>query len=838
MLRQEISQAANTTEEMRMHTMKKHLTCRVMVVVALFGPMMWSFSTCPAVDMPDNMVVVVNRDHVTRGGLSGGALGACGYSVHDGRFYTAVFGSGSNIRCFDPNVFSGSGFGVISDEDGTSWGYAYTSDIERVTRSPDIPSGYTNANWTGAFNISSMILNPAPVTYNGIQYGPGQLAIMTSTGGTRANVFDGSKMRYEVAKRLMTYDMREVWGSTNRQPDYDTAQDGLGHLMVDVYGASYGLGRVNWNDCFTSLVTVQNMADAIGAVAGVGSDNVGRQACWSPDATKVYFVGARDDYGGVWKVEMATASGQAAAVSCLYPDVRGPQYNYCEPHAINTSLRDFTDGERVGDQILFMGTSTSGNLAGLNCIVDDGTINPNDPNSTEVYNIINGAWFCDFTEIDPNWDNLSSLPKVYSITSDPNGNVFFFATKVYSTYMLDNLNRLICVKNKPQNIAYDMVATNSVSGTGGMNQKLQYHRTLYPIDDPNGEKIGQLIFQSQTKTVGGIYLHRPLDFDRDKDVDFDDMLFFRTQISRTRGLEDPNLLPSINEGKAFLDYIKADLNGNSVYDSSTKRLQAVSVNDKDVEVLYQFVYPGDTDLDNDVDIVDANILRYHFDPYGDHVWGQGDFDFDGDVDLTDFIRLKDNLHPDGYPGGPVLWKDLYNSATYKDEPILRRQVEGEVVLIVNPDNGELSLMASGVELDGYQIKVSDGNFNLGRWNRLTNNPAFDEWEVLGSSYRYMAEGSLTSSVYLDGIVGLGKVFSGDLRSLEFTYNGGNYGTIIGSADLDNDEIVNMMDLANFGNHWMGDSCTHPDWCSRSDLDFDGDVDISDLGIFMEQWLDE
>jgi len=42
----------------------------------------------------------------------------------------------------------------------------------------------------------------------------------------------------------------------------------------------------------------------------------------------------------------------------------------------------------------------------------------------------------------------------------------------------------------------------------------------------------------------------------------------------------------------------------------------------------------------------------------------------------------------------------------------------------------------------------------------------------------------------------------------------------------------------FADHWMEQNCTEPDWCDTADIDQSGEVDIFDLGILAEYWLED
>jgi len=56
-----------------------------------------------------------------------------------------------------------------------------------------------------------------------------------------------------------------------------------------------------------------------------------------------------------------------------------------------------------------------------------------------------------------------------------------------------------------------------------------------------------------------------------------------------------------------------------------------------------------------------------------------------------------------------------------------------------------------------------------------------------------------------------------------------------TRDYNNDKKVNFLDYAVFASHWLAGDCDDPNWCDGTDLDFDGDVDSNDLGLFVEYW---
>jgi len=58
---------------------------------------------------------------------------------------------------------------------------------------------------------------------------------------------------------------------------------------------------------------------------------------------------------------------------------------------------------------------------------------------------------------------------------------------------------------------------------------------------------------------------------------------------------------------------------------------------------------------------------------------------------------------------------------------------------------------------------------------------------------------------------------------------------IASADFDNTSPVDLYDLMIFADYWLDPNCADPDWCGRCDLDLSGGVDNVDMSLFNEQW---
>ncbi len=595
------------------------------------------FVTCQAYQAPDQFEVLVPQNHISYNGKQSKSIGAFTYRPSDKRFYVSTFGSNQGIRCFvspDESFPDWSAHpwayveNTVSDSKGKSWQCATVSDLGRITGSTDIEGGIFFPQKM-AF-ISGMLLNPSPVIINDIYYDTGQLVIISD---------NSTAITADATKRFLSWDLREIWSPTDKQPDRANAHYDTTSLMTEIYGSEYGYGCTNWNDAFNKLMSLQDMANAIdkGPVSPTASDQVGgRRAVFSSNGDKLYFVSMDSRTGrmftGLWSIDIQTRQ-----IHRLFDDtISVSTFTTSEPGVLPVYTRNFTDQnwDENYDQVLFNGTDASGNLCGLNCLVDDGSMSPS------IYNVIDGSEFLDFTETyDPNYADSGGLLKIWSVTTDDSGSIYMHTRNPSGLYRYDGEGRLLCLSSQIQHIMFNRALGSNSNNTS--YYRAMTRQILPEYVDPNSpdaKTITQVMYMSVGGyCVAGINVYEPCDFNRDGVVDLVDMNFFKQQLKKTRD----NVLPIITEGQAFLDYLKADLNGNGSLNEEGTGLREACVTGKDVEVLHRFVLPGNLNFDQGVDMKDFVIFTANFLMNGKN-WAQGDFDFDDDVDAADLVLLAEH----------------------------------------------------------------------------------------------------------------------------------------------------------------------------------------------------
>lgn len=508
---------------------------------------------------------------------------------------------------------------------GGTWSaqpHALDEDLRFFYRSSNPNAGFTNPLWGGPTygTPNSFLLNPAPLTITvptgtgGVQsvtYQPGELAFITDAMGVLAE--GNGQQRADATKKVWRYDLRKVdnpnpfgiaiSGPTSQIPDFNNASNGDGTSSNDVYFGSYGL--TDWNDAFTMVVSEQDLRNAAGIVDG--SDNFGRSFAWSSDGQSIYAIDAGTNTGGIYKID-ATKTG---VVTRIRADVTGPRI-ISEPAVVPTSVRDFTPGNPgVGDQIVVMGSGDGGNIGGLNAYLDTGAPGPVGAPSI-VFTRAQYATFADYYS--------ETEPQYTSITSDAAGNLYFSESATDSVYRYDPQGRFVKVLSEREQDLFQ-----EAEGFGGQDVILDLQHRL---STGPGFEVSELVYtDDRLDAPVGIYVYNPGDFDRDNDLDADDLAMFAGAIGlRNVAADDAN--------------VKFDLNGNEVAFRTTDTMGSpvirhtnrdqVVVDWKDVKILQQFaLFPnGDTNFDMTLNFTDLDVMAanyYTLPNQNAETWITGDF---------------------------------------------------------------------------------------------------------------------------------------------------------------------------------------------------------------------
>ena len=563
-------------------------------------------------------------------------------------------------------------------EDGGQWTadpHVADQDMFFFYRSTDLPQGIVDTNVAGSPNLvpASFLLNPAPLT----------LTIPTGTGGTIQRTYQPGELAFisdaqreladengnailDATKKIYRYDLRKVDnpdafidGTTTDVPDFANAKLTDGSTTLLSFGSS---GKTDFNDAFAIVMSEQALQDAVVAsmtadfngntlVGGTdlqiwagnygnaadgstgdangngfaegtdfltwqrqfglqdgGSDNFGRSFAWSSDGQSIYAVDAGANTGGIYRID-ATQQDVAARI---WIDTRsitdvGSRIN-SEPAVLHTSVRDLDPtNSAVGDQIIVEGSLTGGNDGGVNVYLDTGgpTVPAPSPLFTE-------AEFRDFAEYIG-----SSAPQYVSLTTDAVGNLYFHEIGTDGIFVYDTQGRFAKIASEAEHNEFQ------VDNNEGRNDNvldMQLRMSAAP-----GFAVNEIIYTDDALDAPvGILAFKVGDFDRDNDVDGDDLGLFAAALG-TRGM------PAESENNKF------DLNGNAelVFDVEDQEFKHVSngavvVDWKDVKILQQFadISDGDANFDGMLDFLDLDIMSANYftiPGQTDETWADGDF---------------------------------------------------------------------------------------------------------------------------------------------------------------------------------------------------------------------
>lgn len=585
---------------MRLVLSSSHL-CIILVVL---GPIL--AGRVSLAQMPDNMTIVVSSGQAT----GGAAVGAFGYDPLSDTLYVAGYGSGGELR-------------RIHDVSGSQ---SWTQMVSPTQWALFMLDG--NPTWYGGQYVpGGLLLNPQPIyAADGVTvlFPPySQAWIIDAT----ANIFETPwfTRRDDLTRKIYRYDLQQVQPPPNPKPPPPPYYDG--------------------RDVFTSLVTEADLQIALGIPVNTGgNDNLGRQFAWSSDGQSLYFNDSQTTYGGIWKVNART--GQ---LTLIYANMDADSANRIntEPGVIHTSLRDFDPGNPIeGDQILFKGTPLTGNPGGIDYLLDDG-LAVHGPyaliTQEQIEQVLEWNGRHNPREQNPDGSdpglNPDGTPRISAITTDAEGNIYFFEQDTQSVWRLDTQGRLAGIKSKDQHEQFNFAAGST--STNAMTLRMQVREAAYGTFT-----VPQILFQAVgPRAVGGIYVFKTGDFDRDNDLDDDDVNLFLAALavpvetfsyvsfSKTYYYEAPSdgagTELKIANPAGFVNYLKFDLNNNGL------------VTPRDRRMLWRFLglAPCDYDRDGDVDQGDYGVLQACYTgadtPVTDPACLIAPLDDDDDVDRDD-----------------------------------------------------------------------------------------------------------------------------------------------------------------------------------------------------------
>jgi len=173
------------------------------------------------------------------------------------------------------------------------------------------------------------------------------------------------------------------------------------------------------------------------------------------------------------------------------------------------------------------------------------------------------------------------------------------------------------------------------------------------------------------------------------------------------------------------------------------------------------------------------------------------------------------------------------SANFAKNPGIRRSVSAAVVLgcvfiLASPaqaaGKGEYKLLWAAVGIEG---ESSGGQYSLKSFVELSDsNQSQDEFEVLWGMFG--AAGESSGGPYSQ--IGSVQITDGNEMS------GGEY-TVTEQSEALPDCIVNFIDFVKFAEYWLWTDCSELNrWCDGADLNHANGVDVSDLSLFVDEWL--
>ena len=475
------------------------------------------------------------------GSVGTAAIGGFHYDAANNVFYTAPFQNGFRRVSFSAGW---TGTNYVDATDQAFW-----------IRNPDQNIRNTNtAGWSGNSTIGDMAINPATVTIGGITYGPGEVAFIIDQNSVTEQ--PGAIPRPEYSKLGYFYDLRKSGDPAGGGRDRD------------------GNGTADWNDIFNVTFTLADYRASLGLTGG--SVNIARSPRWNTAGDAIYFSDNSSSFGGLWKVD-PTQTG-TNAISRVLPIAGG---TITEPGVLSIATRALDpSGPVSGDQVLVQGAS-----GGIDFFTDSTF-------GTSVATLLTAEQLLHFRE-SPGVNIMSIAP------DSTNGNIYFTLTTPGGFFVYDAAGNLAKMASGAEQARFDRA-----NGAGSLNL-LPLDTKLRDSSYPTGGTgapfaVRELLFtDASLRSVAGVYLFKPGDFNRDNVVDAADLALFKTKV----GLRGANI------GSNSAD-LRFDLNGSTGSGTNT----VIAIDWKDVKVFqrYYTLSDADVDMDGSVNTTDLDLLSSNY----------------------------------------------------------------------------------------------------------------------------------------------------------------------------------------------------------------------------------
>ena len=388
-------------------------------------------------------------------------------------------------------------------------------------------------------------LNPVELTIAGITYQPGTVGIFTD--GMRITDINRDVLN-DASKTVYAYDLRPL--DLPGGPGTNTGRDRNGNGLVD------------WNDVFDTIVTRGDFQDEIGNTEDSPTFNMARDFAFSSDGKSIYMMDTGNDFAGLWQIELEkTGTDAITFIATMQPPV-SPDPN-SEPAVIHTSILDLDPTDpTTGDQIIIEGVPQTGNASGstsrgIDYFIPDGTPNPT------IKTLVSEADLQAFLQHDRSGAT--------AITTDGNGNIYFYEDQTDGLYKRDAQGRLVKIASElHHNLFQEAFAPDNP------NDNFLDLRTLRVMVDFNGLafEVTEILFSDSAFDAPIGVLDFGLDFNRDGMFDQLDVDLFNQALAL--GLDAPPL-----SDPDLLQYLIFDLNGNDVVDEHDQQILAAFLPQQD-----------------------------------------------------------------------------------------------------------------------------------------------------------------------------------------------------------------------------------------------------------------